>query len=601
MSGTGSTGTLPGVAFAFTAKNLRGVFQPIVDVANCIIFGHEGLLRGVAGSPLHLPGALFREANAAGVADELEFTAAEVIFAGYRQHHNAKLLFVNFSARAITQIGSEAGRQQFCDTLIRCNVPARSLVIEITEHERVTDHAGLTHAIGFLRGLGVAIALDDFGDGSSSLRLWAEVQPEFVKIDRYFCNGIHADGKKVQTVKAMLRLAENFGSRVIAEGIEEASDLRIIRDLGIAFVQGYVTGRPAAIPAADLPPAALSILTARDIAVFPELRRAFHYSPKAEQLLIEAPPITAACTNHELLELFQRNPQLHAVAVLAEGRPVGLVNRKRFTDKYLLPYYPELYGRKSCSEFMERDPVVIEMSQPLEELVEILTSTNQRYLSEGYILVDSGRYVGLGTAEQLVRSVTELRIEAARHANPLTFLPGNLPITEHVRRLINGNNGFSASYCDLNNFKPFNDQFGYSQGDKMIRLLASVIVGECDPQRDFAGHVGGDDFVVLFQSADWENRCARIIARFNTAALTLFDAQTRDRGYIESEDRQGNLMRFPLTTLSIGAIYVTPKMFHAPEDVASAAAVAKHRAKKLAGGLYIQHSHQASPESTLVA
>jgi EAL domain-containing protein (putative c-di-GMP-specific phosphodiesterase class I)/GGDEF domain-containing protein len=602
VSNIGSARTLFDAAPVLTAESLHGVFQPIVDVANCVVFGHEGLIRGPVNSSVHLPAALFREANAAGLGDKLEFTAADVILASYRRSRGTNLLFVNFSARSITHIGSDLGREHFCNTLLRCDMPARSLVIEITEHERVTDHSGLAQAIRFLRGLGVAIALDDFGDGSSSLRLWAELQPEFVKIDRYFCNGIHSDGKKVQTVKAMLRLAENFGSRVIAEGIEEGSDLRIIRDLGIGFVQGYATGRPAVIPAGDIPAAALSVLAARDIAVFPELRRAFHYSPKADQLLIEAPPVTAASTNHDLLELFQRYPQLHAVAVLEEGRPVGLVNRRRFTDKYMLPYYPEIYGRKSCSEFMDCDPVVIETSQPLEDLVQVLTSEDQRYLSDGYILVDAGRYVGLGTAEQLVRSVTELRIEAARHANPLTFLPGNIPISEHVRRLIAGDNGFAASYCDLNNFKPFNDQFGYWHGDKMIRLLAGVIVGECDPQRDFAGHIGGDDFVVLFQSADWENRCTRIISRFNAAALTLFDGQTRDRGYIESEDRQGNPTRFPLTTLSIGALQVTPGVFHAPEDVASAAAIAKHQAKKLASGFYIQRPQAAiSSPAALVA
>jgi len=298
--------------------------------------------------------------------------------------------------------------------------------------------------------------------------------------------------------------------------------------------------------------------------------------------------VTPACTNQELLELFQKHPQLHAVAVLQDGRPVGLVNRRRFTDKYLLPYYPELYGRKSCVGFMDSEPVVIEISKPLEELVQLLTSEDQRYLSDGYVFVDAGRYAGLGTAEQLVRSVTELRIESARHANPLTFLPGNIPISEHIRRLLVGSNGFAASYCDLNNFKPFNDQFGYWHGDKMIRLLASVIVSKCDTQRDFAGHVGGDDFVVLFQSPDWQSRCEQIIASFNASALTLFDAPTRDRGYIEAEDRQGSAARFPLTTLSIGALYVTPDTFSAPEDVASAAAAAKHHAKKLTGGLYVQ-------------
>src|SRR5882757_3159245 len=88
------------------AANLHGVFQSIVDVANCVVFGHEGLIRGRVNSPVHLPAALFREANAAGLGDELEFTAAELIMASYRRHRGAHLLFVNFSARAITRMGS---------------------------------------------------------------------------------------------------------------------------------------------------------------------------------------------------------------------------------------------------------------------------------------------------------------------------------------------------------------------------------------------------------------------------------------------------------------------------------------------------------------
>src|SRR3984885_9757002 len=579
----------PAVASLIAEGRLHPLFQPILDVARCSIAAHEGLIRGPAGSALHLPNALFPAATAEGLTNELEFAAAKVIFAGYaRSRGNGNgLLFVNFSARSIMELESDRGRRNFQTTLEQCEIPARSLVIEITEHERVEDHQTLAHAIRFLRQIGVAVALDDFGDGKSSLRLWAELQPEYLKMDRYFCHGIHLDGKKVQTVKAMLQLAENFGSRVVAEGIEDTADLRVVRDLGVAFVQGSATGRPAAQPSSIIPAAAQSVLAAREIAVFPESRRASQFAPKAGQLLIDAPAVTAASSNQELLELFKLNPQLHAVAVLDQGRPVGLLNRRRFTEKYMLPYYPEIYGRKSCTAFMDADPIVIEISQPLEDLVQVLTSEDQRYLNDGFVLVDAGRYAGLGTAEQLVRSVTELRIEAARHANPLTFLPGNIPISEHIRRLLAGNYGFAASYFDLNNFKPFNDRFGYWQGDKMIRLLASLIISECDSQRDFAGHVGGDDFVVLFQSADWERRCTRIIARFNSAALDLFDADSRRRGLIEAEDRNGVRTSFPLTTLSVGALYVQPGAFHIPEDVASAAAAAKHRAKRASGGLYV--------------
>jgi hypothetical protein len=102
--------------------------------------------------------------------------------------------------------------------------------------------------------------------------------------------------------------------------------------------------------------------------------------------------------------------------------------------------------------------------------------------------------------------------------------------------------------------------------------------------------------VVLFQSADWEARCTRIISHFNTAALTLFDQQTRSRGFIEAEDRQGHYTTFPLTTVSIGAVYVTPGMFHVAEDVASAAAAAKHHAKRQNAGLYIHAAESGSDD-----
>ena len=571
---------------------LHGVFQPIVAVAKGAIVAYEGLIRGPTNC--HLPMVLFAAAAARGCSDELEYRAGEEIIQAYAAATAPGLLFVNFSAQAVMHLGSKRGCQYLLQVLARCEMAPRKLVIEITEHERVVDHAGMVAAARILRGLGIGIALDDFGDGGSSLRLWAEIEPEYVKIDRYFCHDIHKNGRKVQTVKAMLRLAENFGSRIVAEGIEQLADLRVVRDLGVDCVQGYALGYPAQQPAEAIPAAARAVLDAHDIAVFPQLRRAYSPSLTAARLVNPAPAVSKSMNNQKLLEIFQADADLPAVAVLRDGLPVGIVNRRRFLERYALPYYPEVYGRKSCTTFMESNPLLIEISQPLEELIHVLTAEDQRYLNDGFVLVDAGKYVGIGTAEQLVRSVTELRIEAARHANPLTFLPGNIPTSEHVRRLLLGGTHFCASYCDLNHFKAFNDRFGYWQGDKMIRLLASVITQACDPQRDFAGHIGGDDFIVLLQSEDWQSRCARMIETFNAAAPALYDPLTRERGFIESEDRQGNPTRFPLTTLSIGALQVAPAEFQSPEDVASAAAAAKHQAKRSNAGLFVLDSSAAA-------
>ena len=233
-------------------------------------------------------------------------------------------------------------------------------------------------------------------------------------------------------------------------------------------------------------------------------------------------------------------------------------------------------------------PRLIERTHNVDDLVGILTSDDQRYLTDGFIVTENGRYLGLGTGEQLVRSVTETRIEAARHANPLTFLPGNIPITQHIERLLNNRAEFVACYADLNNFKPFNDQYGYWRGDEMIRLLARICVAHCDAQRDFVGHVGGDDFVILYQSANWEAQCQQIIAEFAQHAVTLFDESARQAGGIQADDRYGVPRFFPLTTLSIGAVKIGRDEFASAEQVATSAARAKHDAKTTSEGLFVR-------------
>jgi diguanylate cyclase (GGDEF)-like protein len=232
--------------------------------------------------------------------------------------------------------------------------------------------------------------------------------------------------------------------------------------------------------------------------------------------------------------------------------------------------------------------MILDKHTGLDAMTAVLTSSDQRYLTEGFIVTEGGRYLGLGTGEQLVRVVTEVRIEAARHANPLTFLPGNIPISEHIERLLVSKGTFVACYGDLNDFKPYNDHYGYWRGDEMIRLVARTLVSHCDPRRDFIGHVGGDDFVVLFQSDDWLDRCERIVRTFNQKALSLFDEEALAKGGIEAEDRHGVRRFFNCTTLSIGAVPVRPGVYSRPEQVASAAAAAKHKAKMSSVGLAIE-------------
>lgn len=147
--------------------------------------------------------------------------------------------------------------------------------------------------------------------------------------------------------------------------------------------------------------------------------------------------------------------------------------------------------------------------------------------------------------------ITEMQMQAARYANPLTQLPGSVPINEHIDRLLEHRIVFHACYFDIDCFKPFNDVFGYRKGDDIIALLAHTLTEVVNPLADFCGHIGGDDFMVLFQSSDWESRCHH--------ALQLFDLRIQesvspelltDNGYF-AENRRGQMDFHSLPCLSI--------------------------------------------------
>ena len=583
-------GQLRTAADVLASGTLRAHFQPIVELKSGIVVAHESLIRLPADAALRNPDELFKAARAEGLTLKTEQACLDEGIRSWVRHAHDKRLFMNLSAFAILEMVDRLSVPGIMRALQAASMEPSALVIEITEHEHVADIPRLIEAAAELRAQGLRFALDDFGDGRSSLRLWAELRPEIVKIDKYFVHDLPNQPIKVQTLKGLARFAETFGTTLVAEGIETQEELRIVRDLGIELGQGYFLGRPQPVPASHILNLAAETIDSSEIAVLPEVTRAAGAQFTVARLAVAVPPLSPSTTIQELARYFTEDTTLRTVALVDEGIPVGLVHRQTFLDSYAKPYFKELYGRKSCIEFANTSPLILDKHTGMDTMTSVLTSADQRYLLEGFIVTEGGRYFGLGTGEQLVRVVTEVRIEAARHANPLTFLPGNIPITEHIERLLAAGSEFVACYADLNDFKPYNDLYGYWRGDEMIRLVARTLASYCDPRRDFIGHVGGDDFVVLFQSDNWLERCERILATFNERAIALFDEEAINRRGIEAEDRHGVMRFFKFTTLSIGAVPVRSARFDRPEQVASAAAAAKHKAKRSHRGLAIEES-----------
>ncbi len=561
-------------------RQLSALLQPIIRMASGEIIGYEGLIRGPSDSPLHSPLNLFKVARANNQTVQIEHLCRHVVLERFVELKLPGKLFLNVSPECLLQRDARHG--ETLELIRKVGINPDRVIIELTENQPTYDYDLMREAVLHYREMGFQIAIDDLGEGFSSLRLWSELRPEYVKIDMHFIQGINTDPVKLQFVRSIQEIAEKSDTLVIAEGIETQAELLVLRDLGVAFGQGYHLGRPNVKPATALPAEVVNALARSGVAVYPQ-RSAEKNIVSVMKLLHMVPSISSAMHNNDVYELFMKDAKLLIIPVVDQEVPLGLLSRYEMIDRFARPYQRELYGKKSCSLFMDVQPMIADKNTSLQDLSFSMVQADAHHLHHGFIITDDGKYLGMGTGHDLMREITQMQITAARYANPLTQLPGNVPINEHIDRLLGSGTRFWACYCDLDHFKPFNDVYGYRKGDDVIQLTGSILSEHCDPNRDFIGHIGGDDFMILFQSEDWENRCRSILDHFGSAIQSFYSSEDRDRGGYLGEDRQGKKAFYSLISLSLGAIKVEPRHYDSHHQIATAATESKKQAKKMHG------------------
>ncbi len=206
--------------------------------------------------------------------------------------------------------------------------------------------------------------------------------------------------------------------------------------------------------------------------------------------------------------------------------------------------------------------------------------------------------------EELVSRVNLAFVRVSRLAdnNPLTGLPGNTSILRRIEEALHSNLPQAVAYVDIDNFKPFNDAYGFSRGDEIIRMLARILVNTVDQYagpHGFVGHIGGDDFVFICPLEVVEDIAREIIQKFDHLVLNFIDPEDRKRGYIMTTDRQGMLCRMPWPSVSIAIVPVWKGRFEHYGEVASVAAQIKKYLKSLAGSVYLIDRRQGSHKEGL--
>ena len=189
-----------------------------------------------------------------------------------------------------------------------------------------------------------------------------------------------------------------------------------------------------------------------------------------------------------------------------------------------------------------------------------------------------------------VKNIMRL-LNSNRTVSPLTGLPGNVQIQSEIKRRLDLGKKFAMLYADLDNFKAYNDTYGFSKGDEIIKFTARTLTKHVlegkNHECNFVGHIGGDDFIAIVEGEDYEKLCQNIIVEFEANVENYFTKEDFTRGYMEVENRKGIMEQFPLTSLSIGVVEVTKQRFKNTIEIGEAGAQVKHLAKTIYGSTYV--------------
>jgi EAL domain-containing protein (putative c-di-GMP-specific phosphodiesterase class I)/GGDEF domain-containing protein len=556
-------------------KKLIPYYQPVVSLTQKHIIGYESFIRGPANSPFHNPLNLFDVAHKYGLLAQLEFTCTEISLKQFAEFKLESKLFLNISPQILLHsdlIGNETS-----DLLKKFGLTHESVVIELTEHRPSEDYDLMSQALTHYRSKGFAISLDDLGAGYSSLRLWSELLPEYVKIDKHFIQQLQEDITKHNFVRSIFGMANSLNCQVIAEGVETELELNAIEKIGIPLAQGYYFARPSTVANKKL-----------DDHIFTNVdhQKNISKSSAVETICQMIPPISAETAINDVMNLFQKNSDFMMLPLVDNEIAVGIVFRDVFFSKLFSSRYGiELHGRKPIKTFIEQLPLSIDCKTPIEKVSQKLTS-NMRH-EQAFIITNQNQYMGMATILSLLEEITRQQIDNAKHANPLTLLPGSVPTNAYVDQLLDSHTPFAFGYFDLDNFKPFNDIYGYSAGDDIIKTVASSLK-ECVPsETGHIGHIGGDDFIVVFTGEDWLARCEQILELFKNKVPLYYTDEDVKNGGIWAENRQGEKCFFPMTSLSVGLVSPTSTIHcKSHVDIADLAAGAKKMAKKIDGNSY---------------
>lgn len=300
----------------------------------------------------------------------------------------------------------------------------------------------------------------------------------------------------------------------------------------------------------------------------------------------QIPPLSWQASITDAFFRFMKDEKLSLIPVVdAKEVVIGQLSRTRFLEKTVLGrfgYGIHLNARKCVYEVMEKPSLLVDYNLTLEEASMLIQSRAIENLYDDIIVIKDNKYFGTIAVNILLNALTQKAIILAKEANPLTGLPGNWVIQREIEKRISNKELFDTIYIDINNFKPYNDHYGFSNGDRVITVLGKIIFETLkNYKKTFAGHIGGDDFIVLCCPEDSIPLAKEIIEAFE-AYLPEFHGDDFITGYYIAKNRKGEEEVFALLSLSCAIVSNETRLITSYAQLASIAAEVKAETKRRA-------------------
>ena len=501
-------------------NRIRSVFQPIVSLVDGSVFGYEALSRGPIGTRLESADALFNAASAVGATHRLERVCRSRSITAAAGIPSGCYLFLNLSPRVLEEQNAGLSRE----VMEQSRLAQERVVLEITEKQAIADFDLLKSALFNYYRQGFKVAIDDAGAGHNSLRAVTEVRPHFIKLDMALVRGIDHDRVKNALVSAIVIFAKRIDAKVLAEGIETVDELSTLIEIGIDLGQGFLLGRPSSGFIEPKP----------EIAAFIRERSSTMRAvpiPKGmavSTITRRAPALMPTAYTSELLEIFERNSDLDSVVLVEFGSPVGLVSRTKLYERLSHQFGFSLYAKRAARLVMDDSYLSVDAKDSIEDVARKVTHRRNSEMYDEIVVLEDQVYSGVVSVRDLLHTMTEFHVTMARNTNPLTGLPGRIPIQREIDHRCESNTPFALLHIDLLNFRAYNERYGIERGDEVIALLAetlNTVVAESNDRNATVGHLGGVNFLALCGPDNVERLGRRIIESFSRRTAPLHVAR----------------------------------------------------------------------------